>query len=204
MSFGEARVTVSLVLIICLKLLNQMPSRGIIAGYSVTHGPVARNNDRKDGPSAFLFIETARIDVVIPAPLRWYTPRRRMLLSPEVISESTYRLPTQSMTDISIAFRATMVPRGVSIFEESNCHFTVYFLNLNASFTPAHFLPHIFCVDPTHFICKRSEHFPRRAFTLTHFPGGKAGMSAFRHIAENASKCVHLRWQIFCVAENVQ
>ena len=41
----------------------------------------------------------------------------------------------------------------------------------------------------------------------THFPSGKAGMSAFRHIrrhAENASKSVHLHWQIFCFAENAQ
>ena len=67
-----------------------------------------------------------------------------------------------------------------------------------ASFTLAHFSTHfsasirhilfacvnalhICCVDPTHFICvcKCTAHFPRRAFTLTHFPSGKSGMSAF-------------------------
>ena len=58
----------------------------------------------------------------------------------------------------------------------------------------------------THFICvcKRTAHFPS---TLTHFPSGKAGMSAFRHIrrdAENASKSVRLHWQIFCLAGNVR
>ena len=62
-------------------------------------------------------------------------------------------------------------------------------------------------IDPTHFICvcECTAQFPRRAFTPTHFSSGKADMSAFRHIkcvAEYASKSVHLRWQIFCVAEN--
>ena len=43
-----------------------------------------------------------------------------------------------------------------------------------------------------------------RVYTDAFFSSGKAGMSAFRRNAENASKSVHLHWQIFCVEENAQ
>ena len=71
------------------------------------------------------------------------------------------------------------------------------------------FLLH-FCAAPIPFIrvCKRTAHFLRRVFTLTHFPSGKAGISAFRHIrrdAENVSKSVNLQTNFLRVlAENAR
>ena len=63
------------------------------------------------------------------------------------------------------------------------------------------FTAHFFCLDPTHFIraCKCAAHFPRRAFTRI-FRVEKLACQLLGTSAENASKSVHLRWQISCVA----